>query len=225
VASMQRARRLASTAVVAVLAVTGLSACRNQPGTAAQFGGTTITQDDVDKVYTDAQDKLAKAVEAVRQQQAAAPDPSAQPVPDKVELSITRKDVLTAMIGSQVLRGIAQARNLKPTDIPTASVAQQFSLPQDATYITLYSEYRGYLAALLAAAKPVELTPAELRTVYDRFKAAGGLGEQPVEFEAFASQLGPEDSQVVSQTLGLRNDLKAEVAKLHATVYPRYGVN
>ena len=78
---MQRARRLASIAVVAVLAVTGLSACRNQPGTAAQFGGTTITQADVDKVYTDAQDKLTKAVDTVRKQQAATPDPSAPPVP------------------------------------------------------------------------------------------------------------------------------------------------
>jgi hypothetical protein len=221
---MQRARRLASTAVVAVLAVSGLSACRAEPDVAAYIGRTTITQARVEGVYADAERKLAIAVEQVRAQQSAAPDPNAQPVPEKVELQIKRKDVLEALIGAGVLRDIAKARNVQPTEIPAAQVAQSVGLPEDAEYVKIYSEYRSYLAALSAVAKPIDVTEADMRQVYDRFRAGGGLGETPVPFEEFSTNLTAEDKQVLQKSIGLRNELKADVEKLDTTINPRYGV-
>jgi hypothetical protein len=221
---MQRARRLASTAVVAVLAVSGLSACRAESDVAAYVGRTTITEARVDEVFEDAERKVAAAVGQVRAGQGENPDPSAA-APGGVQLQIRRKDVLEALLGVDVLGTLAKQRNITPGELNPAQVAQSLNLPADAAYVGIQAQYRAYLSAFAAGAKPVTASPAELREVYDRFKAAGGFQQNAVPaFEEFSSTLSPEDRQTLEQSMGLREQLKGDVAKLNVTVNPRYGV-
>ena len=225
VATMQRARRLASIAVVALTAAGGLSACRSEPDVAAYIGKSTITQARVDAVYADAERKLGTAVDDVRAQQSANPDPSAQPVPDEVKLPITRADVLTALVGSDVLGEIGKKRNVQPAEVQTAAVAQQLGLPADAEYVGIYAKYRGYLSALLNGAPAGQISNADLRQVYDRFKAGGGLGPNPVNYEDFSTQLQPQDRDALARTVGLRDQLRTQTEDLNLSVNPRYGVD
>lgn len=223
VATMQRARRLASTAVVAVLAVSGLSACRAEPGVAAYVGDSTITEARVEAIYADAERKLAAAADQVRAQQAT-PGATGQPVPDKVQLSIKRTDVVQALLGAQVLGDIAKQRNVPAAEIPAAQVAQSVGLPENAEYVAVYVRYRGYLSGLAAAAKPVKASATDMRQVYDRFKGAGGFGNEPVAFEQFAGGLNEQDQAALAQSIGLREQIKADVGKLDLKVNPRYGI-
>jgi hypothetical protein len=220
---MQRARRLASTAVVAVLGVGALSACRAEPDVAAYVGVDKITEAQVNAVYSDAEKKLATAVEQVRAQQKAAPDPSAQPVPDKVELQFTRQDVLTTLVGVDVFKQLAQQRNVQLADQPAAQVAQAVGLPQDAQYVALYGQYRGYIDAFTKAAKPATVTEADLRDVYDRLKAGGGLGSEGGSFEDFSKGLSAENQKLIKDNVSVRNDLTPDLNKIETKVNPRYG--
>lgn len=225
VATMQRARRLASTAVVAVLAASGLSACRAEPGVAAYVGGATITEARVDAIYADAKRKLDAANAPARAQRlAATPDPTASPASPEVPLMIKRRDVLEALLGERVLGDLAAQRNIKPADIPLTQVAQSVGLPEGAEYVTVYAKYRGLLSALSTKATPVKATPADLRQVYDRFKAAGGFSGQQVPYEQFASGLGEQDQAALAQSIGLREEIKPAIDKLHLKINPRYGI-
>ena len=70
---MQRARRLASVAVVATLAVSGLAACRSQPDVAVYFGDTSaITVAEVQRIYNDVKSRLETAQQLALQRQAEA---------------------------------------------------------------------------------------------------------------------------------------------------------
>ena len=221
---MQRARRLASIAVVAVTAVAGLSACRTEPDVAAYIGKSTITGDRVDAVYADAQRKLDAAVHQARAQQSAAPDPSAPPIPPDVKLAITRGDVLTALIGADLLGRIAKASNVKPAEVQAAQVAQQLQLPADAEYVGLYVQYRGYLSALINTAPVGKPTNADMQSLYDRLKAGGALGAEPISYKQFAAGLSAQETDAVSRSVGLRDKLAAEIKKENVSVNPRFGV-
>jgi hypothetical protein len=221
---MQRARRLASTAVVAVLAVAGLSACRTEPGIAAYVGSTTISEKTVQDMYADAETKLDAYIDTLRAERQKNPDPSQQPIPDVVDLGLTPGNVVQALVGVQVLKGIAAERKVQPTATPAAQVAQQLGLPPETKYVAVFAEYQGYLNALLATATPAQLTEADQREVYKRLTAANGSAE-PVTFEQFTSEiLTPENTQVLQRSYGLRNDLKAAADKADITFNPRYGV-
>jgi hypothetical protein len=216
---MQRARRLASTAVVAVLAVSGLSACRNEPDVAAYIGNTTISESRVDAVYDDAKDKLAASVAQVGADQSADPAAAAQ----QPKLTIGKADVVTTLVGLDVQRRIAQQQNIKPTALPAEQLAQSVSLPADAEYVKIYGEYRGYLDAFAQKVQPAKPTEADLRDVYNRLNAGGAIGAEGGTFEQFAASLSEQDAQVLQQNIGLRNALNTEIHKLRTTVNPRYG--
>jgi hypothetical protein len=220
---MQRDRRFASIAIVAVVALGGVSACRSEPAVAAYIGKAEITQARVDAVYADAESKLLASADKARVQQSASPDPSAPPVPADIKMPIGKAEVLTALIGADVLTAAAKATNAKPVEVPVATVSQQVGLPEDAEYVTLYSTYRGYLATLIKAAKPGSISEVDLHQVYDRLKAAGGFASSPVEFAEFSSGLGEEDRAALAQSVGLRDQLKDQAATI--TVNPRYGVH
>ena len=220
---MQRARRLASTAVVAVMAVTGLSACRSEPGVAAYVGETKIMESKVEALYADAETKLADAVTKARAAQQANPDPNQQPVPDDVKLGLTPGDVLEALVGVEVLSTIAEQRNVQPTEVPVAQIAQQVGLPPEIEYLAVFAKYQGYLSALSATAKPVELTEAQKRDVYTRLRSAGGSAAE-MSYEDFTTTvLTAESTKLLQQSYGLRADLSDAAQKLDATVNPRYG--
>ncbi|HET9516196.1 MAG TPA: hypothetical protein VFO77_00570 [Actinoplanes sp.] len=221
---MQRARRLASTAVVAVLAVSGLSACRTDPGVAAYVGSSTISEQTVQEIFADAQAKVDAQLDQARAAQRANPDPAQQPVPDEVKLGLTRANVVQTLVGVRVFKSIAEQRKVQPTAVQPAQVAEQFGLPPGARYVEAFAEYQGYLNALLDSARSATLTDAEQREVFRRFSSVNGPGDA-MTYEQFQNELlTPENRQVLERTYGLRQDLRAATDKADIRVNPRYGV-
>jgi hypothetical protein len=214
---MRRARRLAATAVAAALAVTGLAACQSSPEVAAYVGREKIPQRRVDSVFADAKGKLAASVEQVRAQQG-----GASPAPEKVELQISKQDVLATLVGLDVFRRIAQERGVQAVAQDSAQVAQTVSLPANTEFVRLYAEYRGLVDAFTKAAKPSVVTETDLRDVYERLKASGGLGAEGGTFEQFQQGLNQQNSQLLQQNVSVRNDLAPDVRKYHTRVNPRY---
>jgi hypothetical protein len=210
--SMQRARRLASVAVVASLAVTGLSACRNSPDTAAYIGSgssaTKVSQSQVDDVYDDARAKTTGPATAAD---------GTVTKPTKV----TKQEIVSALIGLDVLRKYGAENNIKPEAFPAESVAKSIFLSADAKYVPIYAEFQGYLEAIAAKAKPVQISEADVRDVYNRLRAGGSLPETAT-FESFAGGLGQQYQQILSQRITLSKALQPVAAKLDIDVNPRY---
>ncbi|HEX8631550.1 MAG TPA: hypothetical protein VF755_25610 [Catenuloplanes sp.] len=221
---MQRARRLASITVIAALAIGGVAACRADPAVAAYVGPNKITEAQVDAVFADARVKLDNAVEQFRKQQEANPAAGQQaPPPGPVDLPIKRADVVTTLVGRDVLKALATARGVKPVQTPTQEITQAIGLPEDAQYTVAYAEMRGYLDALSQEAAPAEVTDADLRRVYDRLAAGKALQPGATSFQAFSANMRPQDRETIGRSLGVRNAVLAEVKKLNATINPRYG--
>jgi hypothetical protein len=218
---MQHARRLASTAVVAVLAVSGLSACRAEPDVAAYLGdGKTISQERVEGVYDQARDELTDAREQAQQQQAGK-GASAQPVPP-VQVPFKQKDVLNALLTVQLLEQAAAAHGVQPAAEPSVDqVAQGSSFSPKWEYTKLYARTFQLRAALLPKVTPAPLTDADLRPVYERLLA--GSGGQSTPYDQFKSQLSDANKQALQQSIGLRNELSKIVEDNDVKLNPRYG--
>ena len=133
---MQRARRFASIAVVASLAVAGLSACRSEPSVAAYVGDSgRITEARVQEVWDDARKALTEATAA--QPAADAAGPAAGPA----AMPISRADIAPTLVSADVLAQTAQRQNVTlPGTLPLGDYATQLRLPQSAEYVRLYAE-------------------------------------------------------------------------------------
>lgn len=202
--TMHRARRFAVVAVVATLAVTGLSACRSAPNVAAYIGNDRITEKRVTDVLNGAQ---ANQIPSAQGQQALPP--------------VQRQDVVDTLVGLDVMRVIAGQRGVSPSQVDLNQVAQALGMKAGTEYVALYTEYRALLNALSIGVKPAQPTQADLRDVYDRL-TAGGANLNGAPFAQFASGITPQDQQTLAQNIGLRNELKPQIDKLHTVVNPRY---
>jgi len=217
---MQRARRLASTAVVAVLAIGGLSACRSEPDVAAYLGdGKTIAEDRVEAIYNEARFELTKSRKQIQQQNA--PGASASALPP-VEVPFKQKDVLNALLSVDVLEQAAAATGVQAASEPTVEqIAQASSYSPNWLYTKLYARTYQLRSALLPKVTPAPLTDADLRPVYERL-VAGGAGEA-ASYEQFKSQLSDQNKQALQQSIGLRNQLAKIIEDDAIKTNPRYG--
>lgn len=219
--TMQRARRLASTAVVAVLAVAGLSACQQSPDVAAYVGGKTITEERVEDVYDQVRTQLTAAREQA-QQQAGADGGAAEPLPE-LTMPIKQQDVLNALLSVDVLRRSAQAHGLKAADSPTIEqVAQARNYSPDWEYTKLYTETYRLRTALQSAVTPAPLTEADLRDVHQRL-VKGGAADPSTTFETFQSTLSPENKALLQSYVSMRAELQKIVEDEDVKLNPRYG--
>jgi hypothetical protein len=220
---MQRVRRLASTAVIAALVVSGLSACQAEPDVAAYVGSLgTITEAEVKQVYNEAKDELTASREQVRQDQAAptASSPAA-PLPP-VQVPFKQQDVLNALLSVDILGKVAADHHVQPAGEPTIEqVAQGTSYSPSWAYTELYARSYQLRAALLPVVTPAQLTDADLRPVYDRLRAGGAGDSTP--YEQFKSQLSEENKKALQQSLGLRDEVAKIVAAEQVKPNPRYG--
>ena len=220
--TMQRARRLASTAVVAVLAVAGLTACQQSPDVAAYVGGGTITEKRVQDIYGQVRDQLTAAREQAQQQQGEANGASAEPLPP-LAMPIKQQDVLNALLSVDVLRKSAQAHGLKPADSPTVEqVAQARNYSPEWEYTKLYAETYRLRTALQSAVTPATLTEADLRDVHQRL-VKGGAADPSTTFEQFQSTLSPENKSLLQTYVAMRTELQDIVEDEKVKLNPRYG--
>jgi hypothetical protein len=202
---MQRARRLASVAVVASLAVAGLSACRSEPTVAAYIGDTKITEDRVDAVFDEAR---AAAVPA-REGEAPAP-------------AVTRGDVVNALVSADVLGKVVKARNLTPpADLNFEQAASDLRLPATAEYVRLYATAKTYVSLLRQDAPATgEPTEADMHQVFDVLVANGEADAS--QFEQFKAQLPAQNKQLVTSAAAVRNEINEVTGPMKIRVNPRY---
>jgi hypothetical protein len=214
---MQRARRLASVAVIATLAAAGLSACRSAPDVAVYFGSAPeITVAQVERVFNDARTKIKAAQDAAVAQQGASEAPQAPKVP------LTGPDVVSALVSRDVAVRVAKERNVSlPADLPLDEVAQSLGLPADAEYVRIYAEGRLLFNLLLQGAKPADAGDAELRNVFEVFEATGAM--QPgLTFEQFKGSVSPQAIETLGRASTVRKDVEAQLDQLDVRVNPRF---
>ena len=214
---MQRARRLASVAVIATLAVTGLSACRSAPDVAVYFGSASeISVAEVQRVFNDARSKF----DAAQPQPAPGDGASAQPPAPSVP--ITGPDVVSALVSRDVAVRVAQQRNVSlPADLPLDEVAQSVGVPPDSEYVRIYAESRLLFNQLLQSAQPATAGDAELREVFEVFEATGAM--QPgLTFEQFKGSVSPQAIETLGRATSVRKDVQAQLDQLNVRVNPRY---
>jgi hypothetical protein len=218
---MQRARRLASVAVIASLAVTGLAACRSEPDVAAYLPNDTVTMDEVSAIYDDAQAKLSQAGPAASP--SAAPSPSAAASPaGPPKMPITRQDIVNALISQAVLTEVSKQHNQSlPAQLPTDQVARSVGLPPTAQYVKTFTEVQVMVVQLNQSAQGVDLTPADLKDVYEKLVAAGGVPPQ-LDLQKFITGLPDQGRTTLSKAFSVRRDVEAQAAKMHLRVNPRY---
>jgi hypothetical protein len=219
---MFHARRVVSIAVVAALGLTGLSGCRSDPSVAAYVDGETISHDQVEAMYDDAEAKLVRAVEDFRANQPV--DPSASPTasPEPIQMPITRKDIVTMLVGRQLMAGLAEAKGVQPAEVAAEQVEQNVQLPRNSAYVQQYAEFQGYFQALVEDLPPAELTEEDLREVHRRIQRSGGLPDLQGTYEEFVAKLDAQSRDTLARAIAVRDLFYEQVEKVDATVNPRY---
>ena len=206
--AMRSARRLASIAVVATLAVAGLSACRSEPSTVAYVGDTTITEARVTDVYNEVYD----AVSATPPAKGTA-----------VAMPITRTDVAQVLVSEAILPEVARQHNVSlPADLAVSEYANAKHVPADSEYARLFAQSVEYVNGLRQQVTSAPaLTDEDLREVYDALLATGQL-PAGTPFDQFKGSLPEENTQAVQTAIAARNEITEVAGKMNVTVNPRY---
>jgi hypothetical protein len=199
--AMQRARRLASVAVVASLTVAGLSACRSDPSVAAYVGDKQITESQVQAVI----------------------DQAAAEAKGTAVTPLGRADVVKALLSVDVLAQVAARHSVSlPSDLQLSQFATMLKLPEKADYVRLYATTQGYVAALRNAIKDgPDPTDAELQQVYDTLAAHGEI--QPGQTAAqFKAGLTDAQKQLLQVATSVRHEITEVTDPMKIKVNPRY---
>lgn len=207
---MQRARRLASVAVVASLAVAGLSACRSEPSVAAYLGDSRLTEARVQDVWDEAHDAVVKA--------AAKGDPG-----KPVVMPVTRADVVRTLVSADVLAEVAKAENVTlPADLTLDEYASSLHIPADTEFVRLYAQADIYVRLLRQGVTSAPApSDADLREVYDVL-AANGQIQEGGSFEQFKTSLPDQNKQLVQTAGAVRQEIAKVTKPLDIKVNPRY---
>ena len=210
---MQRARRPIAVAVVASLAVAGLSACRSEPSVAAYVGGGKVTESRVQQVWDEAR-------------AAAAADLAARPATGSAEpaaLPITRSDVVRALISVDVLTEVVKRENVPaPAAPPLAEYASALRLPERTEYVRLYARSDSLIKALRQAAQNAPApTDADLRGVFDVLVANEQIPPGST-FAEFKKALPAQNMQLVQSAAAVRKEIDEVTGPLRIKVNPRY---
>lgn len=209
---MQRSRRLASIVVVASFVVAGLGACGFQPEVAARVaGGETIGEDRVQEIWDATQETLLDR------------EPPAGVPAGPVRVPFSRGDLVRAIVSRDLYGRLAAEKGVTlPAQMPYDEVGERFGLPATDQFVRLYTENAVLQNQLSqAVTNPAQPTEAEIRDVFDRISANGGI--QPgTDFTAFSSMLSAEDRAELSSALAVRRDILALVDEMDIEVSPRY---
>jgi hypothetical protein len=206
---MRRARRLLSVAVVASLAVTGLSACRSAPSVAAYIGADKITESRVTDMYNEVYDAVTAATP---------PKPGEQ-----VAMPITRNDVARVLVSSQVLPEVAKKQNVTlPADLPIDNYSTALHIPAGTEFVKLFAQSDAYVSLLKQKVTSAPaLNDADLRAVYDALLKTGQLTSD-TSFEQFKSALPQENTQAVQAAAAVRDQITQVAGAMNLTINPRY---
>jgi parvulin-like peptidyl-prolyl isomerase len=216
--AMQRVRRLASAAMVAAVAVTGLSACRSAPDIAAYIDAGDITTAEVQRVYDDAKTKA----DAAAKTPAATPAPIDSTAPGD-SLPLTQSAVFDTLLSHDVLMRLAQKHKVQiPSPLPLDAYAQILKLPASAEYVRLYVEVEGLQFALNQGGQGGPLTEADIRDIFERAKQQQ-LVDPASTPEQFSANLSADGKKVLGTAVALRNEAGTDISQQHIRLNPRFG--
>ncbi len=208
---MQRARRLAFVAVLAVLAGFAFAGCRAEPGVAAYIGDVKISESRVEELVQDAR----QAAEADHEAALAAAVATGVLVPPR-EMAPKRDQVVATLVLTEIFRRLVAERHLQPIPVDSAKVALADNIAPSSTYLPVRVEMHSYYFALIDDVQPVEPTQAELREAYDRARV---LSAQDT-FEQVAQVLSA--SRVYQVAVSLRRAIADAVTRYRVVISPRY---
>jgi hypothetical protein len=207
---MQRARRVAAVAVLALVGGLMLTGCRSQPRAAVYVGSTRYTQKTVDELAK----QLAKVPGFAR-------GPSRQRIVQWLVMRDLGRRLVAAnhwdqpKIDMTVATGqIQQAMGTDPAKTAKATATMQ-------PLIKLYADFQGYNAVVQQHAGQTVPTEADYADLYARAKAAG-LVPAGVDEAAYRTSLGDQNDQVFRSNIGLKALYAAEIKKAKVTINPRY---
>jgi hypothetical protein len=207
---MHRARRLASVAAVAVLGLTGLAACRSEPGVAVYLGDQRITEERVNAIAQEAQ---LPAATAQPQEPSAQPSAPAQP-------AVSRQDVVDLLVSLDLGKQIVAEKKLTvPDQVTPEQVAAELGVAPGSEYARMYGEWIDVAQAIMGAEQPAAPTDAQIMTVYEGLVEAGAI-EPDLSLAQIKEAFG--DGQFVAVAAGLGDQLAAKADADGATVNPRY---
>jgi hypothetical protein len=191
---MQRARRLALVAVLALVGGLVLAGCRSQPSVAAYVGDRRYTNHDVEAYVNEVKG-----------------------------LNLPIGDARQVILSSLVIRDIGQrvaadkGVSIPPADI--AAAANSLQLPTGSPVAHLLAETSAVVQALSQTVTPVQPTEADQREIFNALSFQGQQVSKSLKFEAVRDLL---DQQQIGRGLAVRTLLNDAVTTYHVTVNPRY---
>lgn len=231
-----RARRWAGVAVLGVLAVAGVAACRADPTVAAYVDDLRITEAEVDATAAEREQVLvAEGADALAELEAEltqrvgsddqftaedAAEQLAEAERQQAEqlgqwTADTRDDVVARRILLELGTGYAEAEGLAVPAPEYEPVAEAVGLPSDSQYVRLYAEFFAVMRAIQSSLEPVPPSEADQREMYDDLIAQGVTGT----FEE-AQEILTVDR--VGGAVAMRELLVSVIDQADLDVNPRY---
>ncbi|MET7961295.1 hypothetical protein ABZ356_05080 [Micromonospora zamorensis] len=210
-----RARRVIAAASVAALGVLSLVACgKSAPNVAAYVGDTTYSLDRVDAIYDDVQ---AKYGDAVRQEAVQA---GATPSPEQLRSAVTRQDVVNLLVGLDLGKRVAAAKNVQvPDEITPEQLEQNLRVPASTEYAKLWGEWIDLLQVLNQQLPPAELSDDSLMAVYKALTKTGAI-QGGMSVADVRKAFG--DGGFVRSATALSAALEEEAGRVDVSINPRY---
>jgi hypothetical protein len=197
---MQRARRVALVAVLALVGGLALAGCRSQPGTAVNVGSAEYSEKQVNQLG----DELAKAGSSAGSK------------------SDARHTIVEWIVQRDAARRYVAEKQWETPAVDFEATAQQTGLPANDPLNKLFAEFRVYDGVVTQHAPDAEPSSAEWTDFYQRALAAGlikgGLSEQQ-----FRDSIGQNGEQSFRNALGRRNVYQEAIKKANVAVNPKYG--
>lgn len=192
--ALRPAPRLLAVVAAAVVAVTGLTACRSDPKIAAYVDDHRYTVAEIEAI-------VAEVGSIFR------PDSPVSGASQTVSILVMR-DVFT---------GYANRHNLPITPLDEAAVAARFQLPPGTRFTRIFAQYGAAQQALSAAVKPAAPSPADQEQILAH--AIDGQGAPATgDLRQYLTEEG------VGTQVGFRNLIAAAVSEARVAVNPRYDV-
>jgi hypothetical protein len=225
-----------AAALLGVLAVAGLAACRADPTVAAYVDDVRITEAEVDQAAAERGQALAVESDAAlaelelqlgervgsddgftaedaAEQLAQAREQEGERLGEQA--GSTRDNVVTMRILTEVAASYAEAAGLEVPAPDYPLIANEFQMSPDSAYVRIAAEFFAARSALASSLEPAAPTEADQREMYDNLIAQGVTGT----FEEAQQVLTVEQ---VGGAVALRNLIVAEVEAADLQVNPRY---
>jgi hypothetical protein len=199
----RRGRKAAAAIVLSLLALGGVSACRNDAGAASYVGDTKVTQDYVNNAVNSVGEKKLTA--------AGLPLPQARTL---MAQYATFND-LAAKYAKE------KGYDAPPPDVETvANAAKALDVPESNLFVQTYAQGTAWTNFLLSKQPNVAATDADYHQVYDELVKIGAL-PSTTSYESVKSQLAQAVPNA-SAGVALSNDLNKAAKRYDITINPRY---